>query len=255
MAGFAQTLTVHPSAIPGVEIIGSQSPDYAAAVDRILLPPRAPALDAWLPYGIVLKNETAQSVYGVAVRWNLTEDGSHGTTVGRFIAPHRRTMAPGESALLLASIGDLRLPGDDTPLPVPFRLAPPPDFVARPDVNLTHYLRARGVEINLDGVVFASGQFVGPDTAKEYEEWVAETTVPSQVASKVLAMKAAGESTDSIVAWLRTASQPEATRDFTVRATRRTAGQLLRRYQLQGEPGLYKAAQVEAQPPTPQLYR
>jgi hypothetical protein len=198
-------------------------------------------------------------VIGFAVHWNVNlPNGSAGALFAR-LAPAgtlgRRQQAPGQIALALPGLGELRVQGDDRPLPPRYRLPPAPNYQAAPDFNLAYYQSARTVEVSLDGVLFASGQFVGPDTGQKYEQWLAETTAPPQTGAKVMGMKAAGESTASVVAWLQAAAAPESLDDFTAQVTGRTARQLLQAYQRQGEAGLYRLAQSQSQTVEIHLFR
>jgi hypothetical protein len=124
---------------------------------------------------------------------------------------------------------------------------------------LQRFRAAQSVQVTLDGVVFASGQFVGPDTGKEYEQYVANLTVPAAIAAKVLAMKAVGETVVNVVAWLQTAeTQPVNLKDdgwWNASVGAHTARQLLRSYQHGGEVLLYEAAQGYPQAPIIRLYR
>jgi len=82
--GMSQTVTVDPSTVPGVELSGPLSAEYSTYVDQILAPPRSPALNGWLPFGIVLKNGTSQNVIGFAVHWNVNlPNGSAGALFAR----------------------------------------------------------------------------------------------------------------------------------------------------------------------------
>ena len=127
------------------------------------------------------------------------------------------------------------------------------------DNTLSNLQSAAGIQFTLDGVVFSSGQFVGPNGAQEYEEYVAETTVPAQILAKVLAMQTASEPVQSILAWL------QATRDQPVnrkvdgwqnsRMASRVARRLLMSYQSGGEAKLSEIAQLLARAPAIRLYR
>jgi hypothetical protein len=244
--GLSQTVTVQPSTIPGVEIVGPLSPGYAADIDQVLAPPRSPALNAWLPFGVVLRNTTQQNIVGVALRWSATltnESTSSGTAMSLTEAP-RHQIAPGEIAVALPGLGEVLVPGDASALPARLRLnAPPDESTASDAADLASYRTARNIEIVLDGVVFASGQFMGPDTGNEYEKWLADTTAPEQVAARVLAMKASGEPIGNIVAWLEQTAKSENSADPTADVSGTTAHRFLQTYQKQGEAALYQRAQ------------
>jgi hypothetical protein len=123
-----------------------------------------------------------------------------------------------------------------------------------PPGHLTIFQNAQKVQVTLDGVVFASGQFVGPNSANEFEELVAETTVPAHVASTVLAMKASGEAIGTVVAWLEENGKLQSG-DRNAQVTARTARGLLAAYKGGGEALLYEVAQGYAQGPGIKLYK
>ena len=139
-----------------------------------------------------------------------------------------------------------------------FQLNPPPGYVQRPD-GLQRFRQAPDIEILLDGVVFASGQFVGSDGGKQFETMLASSTVPPQIGSKVLMMRDAGEPVSKIAKWLEsTGSQPVNMKVdgwWTTSAAGRAARQLMRVYQKSGEAQLYETARSFAQIPVVRLYR
>ncbi len=255
--GLAQSLSVTPSAIPDVEILTPPSAEYDAAVNRFFGPERSPNLNNWLPYGIVLTNRTSQTIVAVAARW--VSSGDRGA--GHFVLEHSAfnnagsQLRPGKTAV---AFPNLTLVLDGSQLPPSFQLTPQPGSIAG-DNTLSDLKSAAGIQFTLDGVVFASGQFVGPNGAREYEEYVAETTVPAQISGKVLAMQAASESVQSIVAWL------QATRDQPVnrkvdgwqnsQMASRIARRLLMSYRSGGETKLSETAQLLVQVPPFHLYR
>lgn len=256
-AGLAQTVAVAPSTVPGVEITAAGAPNYALSVDQVLAPPRSAALNAWLPYGVALRNGTQQNIVGVALRWNaVMANGAteSGTSMSLTQTPSHQ-IAPGQVAVALPNFGEVLVEGDASRLPARLRMNPPPEYAGAPDPNLAHYQTARSIEVTLDGVVFASGQFMGPDTANEYEKWLADTTIPGQVGARVMAMKTAGESTAGIVAWLEQTAKGEGSSDEASDMSGRVAHRLLQTYRQEGEAAMYQHAQAGSPLATLHLYR
>jgi hypothetical protein len=66
------------------------------------------------------------------------------------------------------------------------------------------------VEIYLDGVVFNSGQFAGPDTGEAFEVAKAHLTAARETAQIILARHDAGANLTEIAAWLTAVSQEPA---------------------------------------------
>src|SRR5581483_8089501 len=175
----AQPLTVAACGIPGVTVKAAPSADYFEIADELLGPNRPAGLNAWLPYGVAITNRSPQNILAVAVRWTISTASGPVTktiTPSSFDQP-RQQLAPGKSAII---VPHAFLAGG--PLPKVFQSSA---GVVR---ELATFQAARAVEVALDGVVFASGQFEGPDTNKEFEELVAATTAPAHVASTVLTM-------------------------------------------------------------------
>ena len=233
-------------------VAGAPAAEYFEAVDELLGAQRSAHLNAWLPYGMALTNRTSQNIMALAVRWVAINEKGQATplltvTPSMFDQP-RQQVAPGKTVIVLPAA----LLGNGS-LPRQFQLTPPQGFVAPPG-DLALFQSAQKVEAMLDGVVFASGQFVGPNSAKEYEEFVAETTVPAHVASTVLAMKASGEAIGTVVAWLEENGKFRSG-DRNAQVTGRTARGLLSAYKGGGEALLYEVAQGYAQGPAIRLYR
>lgn len=236
----AQPVTVAPCGVSSVTMAGAPSADYFERVDEVLGGTRSPLLNAWLPYGVALTNRSPQNIVAIAVRWRVTN--SDGLPVvfsaesATFDNP-RQQVPPGKSviampaAVLLAAPRTLSGPG-----------------------HLAEFQNARKVEVSLDGVVFASGQFAGPNNGKVYEQFVAETTVPARVASTVLAMKDVGESVGTVVAWLESSTKPHSA-DRKAQIAARVAKVLLAAYQRGGEALLYEKAQGYEKSPAIRLYR
>ncbi len=236
----AQPVTITPCGVPNVSVTGAPSADYFEQVDRILGATRSPVLNAWLPYGVSLTNRATQNIVAIAVRWTVTNSQGHEavfSATSLTVDQPRRQMPPGKSviavpvALLNAAPRTLSGPG-----------------------HLGEFQTAQKVEVSLDGVVFASGQFAGPNSGKAYEEFVAETTVPAHVASTVLAMKEVGEPIATVVAWLESNSKPGA-RGRNALITARIAKALLADYKRGGEALLYEKAQGFEKAPGIRLYR
>ena len=240
----AQSVTVTPSTIPGVSLAEQQSPDFRAEVDRVLGPVRSADLDAWLPFGVVLKNGTRQTIVAVALRWEMSDgNGARETCVAAYegFTQPRQRIPSGKEAIGLPE----ELLIDSVHLTPEFRSG-----LSLPEAkHLAHFQNAQSVRIVLDGVIYASGQFVGPDTAQEFETYQANTAVPPQVATKVLEMKSAGVPTSDIVVWLgTTGSRSPHPADAGAVATAHTARHLLLVYRQKGESSLFQEAQSKSQP-------
>ena len=240
-AASAQTIVVHPSKVPGVTMTGPRDAPYGEEVDRILGPVRPPSMTGWLPYGVVVSNGTSQTIVAVAVRWVTA--GANGMA-RTYTFPYEmfgrapRQIQPGKSVL---SLFDMQL-FDGPPRPALESL-----FQNRMG-RLAEIQGATNTDVYLDGVVYASGQFAGPDTMHEFESWQAETTAAPLLAAQVVAKKGAGEPTANIVSWLQATAPLEKSHDLTEEVTGRTARQLVQTFNRSGEARFYQEAGSEAQP-------
>ena len=206
-----------------------------------------PAFTAWLPYGVVVQNNSSQSIAAICVVWSLTNGtGRSGTWSGcedGFNRPLHQ-VAVGQSVIttpdgILQRAIDLR----------PFQRA---DSLKA----LSNLQRAVSIVVSLDSVVFASGQFVGSDTIGEYEQFQAKLTVPRNIAATLLEKKNT-ESISEIVAWLQSLDSQlrQSLDDSTQHQSGVTARGMLSVYQSKGEAGLYQMAETILQQPVFPLHR
>jgi hypothetical protein len=184
---FAQKLTVLPSDVPGIRVTGFQSPDFKPVADKVLGNSLPPATGDWLPYSTALTNNTAQTVVGLAVRWGATDaDGVSVpayrlNTIPAFANSTRFNMIkPGETVVVLP----IRILFAATPM-----VSRDVSSVPNQGQQLQVLKNAAEVEISLDGVVFDTGQFAGPDTEQEYEQAVSLSADRQKLASSILAKR------------------------------------------------------------------
>lgn len=236
----AQPVIVTPCGVPGVAVAGAGSPDYLEKVDQVMGMNRPPNVTQWLPYGVALTNQATQNIAALAVRWLVTN--AKGQVVPFTV-----------SCMMFDQPKQQLLPGK-TVIAVPIAVAGATPHPPASPTRLIEFQRAERIQVAVDGVVFASGQFAGPDNGKSYEEFVAETTIPAHVASTILAMKEAGEPIRTVAAWLETNSKPQ-TGGRAAQVTARTSRILLDGYKKGGEALLYEVAQGYEKAPAIRIYR
>lgn len=243
---YAQSVTVRPSAIVDIELIGPQAPEFAASVSRIVGSEQLGGLVDWLPYGVVVKNNSSQTLAGMALMFSLASDGK--ALGGSLLTPTWFTTAgrikPGQSVIAIPQ-SVLAQPRDLTPF-----------LRGGKRGNLSNYQQAHSLEISLTGVVFASGQFAGSDEHQEYERWRATIDAPRSVAKAVLERKASGPLSDT-VAWLQTVADVSSMADADFRAIQGSgmARGMLRTYQENGEAAMYSLAEETLRQPVFPLHR
>lgn len=248
---YCQQVTVQPSTITGIEILGPQSPDFTAAVARIVGSAQPPTLAEWLPYGIVIKNNSSQAVAGVCVVWTMALDaGPLGSAGGgcsstQWYGSPSNQLQPGQAALAIPP-QILHTPRDLKPfLRGTASLG-----------NLPNYQGAQRVGVSVDSVIFASGQYVGSDTISEYESLQANLSAPRNVAATLLQKKSAGTISD-IVNWLQAldAQSRQSGADVNARQNGIIARGMLNVYDNQGEAALYSLAEMNLRQPVFPLHR
>jgi hypothetical protein len=73
LAASAQQLTLVPSTIQGVELVGPESPDFEALLTQIVGTDRPVGLAAALPYAVVIRNRTSQAIAAIDTVWTTTD--------------------------------------------------------------------------------------------------------------------------------------------------------------------------------------
>ncbi len=69
--GWAQTITIVQPEAAGVELIGSQSPEFQTCLHAALSPDVVKQFSAWLPYTVVLRNNSPQPPVAYHIKWAL----------------------------------------------------------------------------------------------------------------------------------------------------------------------------------------
>ena len=251
---YSQTVTVQPSTIPGIEIVGPQDSGFAAAVADTVGSDMPPILKPWLPYGVVVKNNSLQPLAGICVVWtrdlNAGPLGYLGGPCATWLERKPFQLQPGRTILafpdwILQEPGALK----------PFR---DPKLLSNWKDGLANYQRAHTLAVSLDSVVFASGQFAGPDATYQYQRSQARINAPRSVATALLEKKATGTISD-ILGWLQTlASQPLCVydhSDFNRCLSGEAARAMLKVYKDTGEAALYLKAENILQAPAFPLHQ
>jgi len=234
-----QTITVlHPEAA-GIELIGSQSPEFQTSLEAVV-GPQFSQLGAWLPYTAVLKNNSPQAVVAFEIVYPTVGRG-----FGRIASPSNETgprrgtlvLNPGTAIVVMPSFFVLTKSISASTLANM--------ELERHEGELLALQKERSVTISLDSVVLASGQFVGPDTAGLFPDYVASFTAWRAVDLEVQSDLATGKTFDAIAADLSHFAETfEVTRkkphrdwtleDYNAEVSATQARLLLKRYQIDG---------------------
>ena len=147
LSGYSQPVTIKPSTIPNIELIGAQSPDFSGLVAQVVGTDQPNGFAAWIPYGVVIKNNSSQALAAITVVWTVAFGGplGHGgaNSPTWFNDPEHQ-LKPGQAIVMLPQSAleqprDLRSFAD-----------------GRGMGNLQNYRKADTLQITLDGIVFAS---------------------------------------------------------------------------------------------------
>jgi len=226
LAAWGQTITVEPGQIAGIELVGSQSAAFQGLFQDAAEPQDAARPAVWLPFTVVLRNHSPRAVVAYHVRW--TVDGRL-----RWMADDRNVEAGMDSrtdpfAWVRPGSSVVVAPG----AAAPFVLLP--DGASQP---LLASLESAGtVTVSVDSVLFANGEFAGPDLGGNFERDAASFAGRREVNAEVQSELAAGQTFDKIAAGLaETANRrPNGQRDWNAAARASQARALLRRYQRSG---------------------
>jgi hypothetical protein len=233
----AQQVIVQPSAIAQVEVVSPQAPGFSACVAHLVGTDQPRNLAAWLPYAIIIRNNSQQALAAISAVWTVAFGGGplvHSASVDAqwFDVPGRQ-IQPGETVLAIPA-GILKQARDVKPF-----------ADGRGIGNLQNFQPAQRIEISVAAVVFTTGQFAGSDADHVYEQWQAEIEAPRSVAAAVLEMKATQPIPD-ILAWLQTLAtrrSPRSSGDFNADVKGSTARGMLNTYSTRGQAALYSMAQ------------
>jgi hypothetical protein len=235
----AQTVTVIQPHTPGLQLIGSQSPDFAAAAAAIVSAQTLQQIATYLPLAAVFKNASTQPLMAYTIRWTVDNK----STVDKNLNP---LVGIGGGASSPRNPENYLQPGAAV-LVVPDMLFDKEPGLARLQAMLQQESRmrpdwdtAKALTISLDSAIFASGQFVGPDTANLFAGQAAYSTAWRAVETKVEAQVTSGVPFVTIAAALQQVTdQPssggkQATVDWIARAQAAEARQLIRLYDNHG---------------------
>jgi len=239
----AQQLTVVPSTIQGIELVGPESPEFESLVTQIVGPDRPLGLVASLPYGVVIRNRTPEAIAAIDTVWTAADrillnaaDAMFNKSI-LYVEPGQMALAipPG----LLQNSRQLQIFANGT----------------TEGHRLNNFQNPGNVTVVVDAVVFESGQFAGANRYGAFEEWEAQLQAPRDLASSVL-QKQESQSLGEIVSWiegLAAVRRPPA--DPHTRETIFSARVLLATYRSKGEAELYSRAKSIVSSPAFPLHR
>lgn len=197
------TINVKDLASEGVSLVPSTSGGFAGAVAGLIGTTSSDSAKM-LPYSVVLRNATNQTIRGYALRWNYV-DKSGGTDANyqveqNFDSRHKGAeIGPGE-ACILSPTGPIR--SSSGPSLRTTASVMPPD----PSAKLANQAV---ITISLDSVAFDNGKVIGPNEGFAVKIWGAMYSAQRDVGVATLTRNQ-NSSIEAVVAWLTAqAEQPE----------------------------------------------
>ena len=248
----AQPVTILKPEAPGIELTGSQSPDFQASLEAVTGPGVMSALGAWVPFTVVMKNNSSQNLVAYHIFWSMGR-GRAGIGMGtQSSTDPDGYLKPGQSVAFLPQYELTRSGVAELPTKLLQRGM---------TTRLAELGKQGAIAISVDSAIFASGQFVGPDQEENFARDVAGFTAWRAVDIQVQTELAAGKSPDEIVVELsQIANQPiqgpsRVTRDWNAQVRAGQARHLLRTYQRSGEQALRDLVEKQLQQPEIVVHR
>ena len=204
-------------------------PEFPAAAAAIVTPQTLQQIAAYLPLAAVFRNASTQPLMAYSIRWTVDKHSSPLVGAGGGGGSPRYPAAflqPGASVLVIPDFTLDREPGPSTL-----------QALQKQEARMqSDWDTAKTIAISLDSAIFASGQFVGPDTINLFAKTAAYATSWRAVDATVQAQITNGVPFITIAAGLQQirdepfsgVSQP--TVDWIARAQAAEARQLIDLY-------------------------
>jgi hypothetical protein len=143
-SGWPQQVTTVPPDAAGIELIGSQAPDFRASVEAVVGPQALPQLGPYLPFTVVLKNNSSQVLVGYLVEWTINGSGG-GSGIGTLAAKDPdQYLKPGAAVVLMPGFELTKTPSAEMEA-----------SMLRKTSALSTFQIARTIAISLDSAISA----------------------------------------------------------------------------------------------------
>lgn len=251
--GSAQTITIIQPQSGGLELIGAQSSEFQSYLQAAISPEVVRQFSAWLPYAVVLRNNSLQPLLAYHIKWALDPPRRAGWGNGDVygVAGPDRYLNPGDAVVFVMAFN---FAGTSSP----YRLA----SIERQGASMLSALQlAKAPAIFLDSAIFASGQFVGPDTEENFAHDAASFSAWRPIDAQVQAELLAGEAWETIAAELEQISNqtvPGGSRTimhWNAQVRKTQARHLLKLYQKSGLQAVRHSLQQQLQQPEILVHR
>lgn len=194
-------ITVTPTVIQGLEVIGPASPAYSEEASR-LLGGITPELSPLLKYGVIVRNTGKLAVTGIDVLYELDIENRRVTKNYLYSSPDMASellpvIAPNTAMLLVPEHAVNSLAVDRRQITVPAEVA------KRIRDTVAFLSTARNVTVSVDSVVRSDGMLTGPDRAGTLNKFRRSIEGYQVFREDLISRLNRGEPNEAIVAWLK----------------------------------------------------
>jgi len=208
-------MKIAPTAIAGVDLIGSGEASFAKSVEQLYgRAPDAILLPA-LPFSVVARNRTPRAIALLGVRFDMLNPQGKPYSVVHYADtlrhPEKAALQPGASRFVCAE-----------PLYTDLVLRRGAEVNARGPMNLQALRKALQIRASIDCVAWDDGEFAGPDSLGAFARFATERDAELALVAEVLAAR---DEASAVIA-RAIDSAPALTRDRALLARRFLAKRL-----------------------------
>jgi hypothetical protein len=162
-----------------VELIPPSAPEFAAHIQALWGRPAGAALAPALPFSVIARNNAAQAVALLGIRFDMENPQGKPYSVVHYADtlrnPQKADFAPGALRFICAE-----------PAYTNMVLRREDEVNRRSSMNLENLARARSIRASIDCVAFLDGRFEGPDTLGAFGRLAAERLAESELVAHFL---------------------------------------------------------------------
>lgn len=171
---------VKPSTVPGVELIGPNSPQFGKALETLLGGTPDGVLQPALPFSVIVSNNCSRPLALLGVRFDMAGPKAKSYSVIHYADtlryPEKANLPPGGARFVCAE-----------PRYTDMVLRQEAGVDQRGAMNLANLRKARRIAASLDCAAFDDGQFAGPDSLGALERFQREREAEAELLHEVLA--------------------------------------------------------------------
>ena len=205
-------MKVTPSEVPGVEIHGPDSPEFAAALPELLVGAPENLVRPAVPYSVIVGNSGTRAIAFFGIRFDMVGAMAKRSSVVHYAdtlrSPSKADFRPGAKRFVCAE-------AEYTSVVIRGSAV----LRSHGPANLANLRRMLGIRASVDCVAFEDGQFAGPDSREAFGRLAHDREVENEFIGRVLSLEAEFHALEKLLR--------EAVEDATERARRAAARKLL----------------------------